>query len=173
MKQSNGLQQQELYDRRRLILARRMVTRTRTGAACAPCKSRKTRCSDYRPCARCRNLLIDGCFREYTPSSSFIIPETSSYFSVRDHSKFREDGLKEADMTGSFTTSGVMAPDQLARISCPTSGILLQTQISTALDLVIQPPQLASHSSTIGFPHVHQDPRQVPPQTAPKRCSST
>ena len=51
----------QLPDRRRLILARRMATRTRTGTACAPCKARKSKCTDYRPCARCRNLEPDRC----------------------------------------------------------------------------------------------------------------
>ena len=33
--------------------ARRMAKRTRTEAACRPCKSKRARCSDARPCPRC------------------------------------------------------------------------------------------------------------------------
>jgi hypothetical protein len=33
--------------------ARRMATRTRAETACQPCKAKKARCSDYRPCRRC------------------------------------------------------------------------------------------------------------------------
>jgi hypothetical protein len=51
-------------DRRRLILARRMVTRTRAGAACEPCKARKAKCNDYRPCARCRLSRPELCMLE-------------------------------------------------------------------------------------------------------------
>jgi hypothetical protein len=39
------------------MLARRMATRKRAEAACSNCKERKTRCSDYRPCARCGNSM--------------------------------------------------------------------------------------------------------------------
>jgi hypothetical protein len=37
--------------------ARRMATRKRAEAACNHCKERKTRCSDYRPCARCGSSM--------------------------------------------------------------------------------------------------------------------
>jgi hypothetical protein len=37
-----------------LLKARRMALRTRAAAACMPCKANKARCSDYRPCARCK-----------------------------------------------------------------------------------------------------------------------
>jgi hypothetical protein len=37
--------------------ARRMATRKRAEAACSNCKERKTKCSDYRPCARCGNSM--------------------------------------------------------------------------------------------------------------------
>lgn len=62
----------ELNDRRRLVLARRMVTRTRAGAACAPCKLRRTKCSDYRPCARCCEKQLDGCENMQGPLSQGV-----------------------------------------------------------------------------------------------------
>jgi hypothetical protein len=46
-----------------LMRARRLAKRTRALAACGPCKAKKMKCSDYRPCARCkgsdRELCID------------------------------------------------------------------------------------------------------------------
>ncbi len=33
--------------------ARRMAKRRRTEAACLPCRKRKSKCNDYRPCAGC------------------------------------------------------------------------------------------------------------------------
>jgi hypothetical protein len=41
-------------DAKLLLRARRMATRIRAAAACKPCKSRKLKCSDYRPCAQCK-----------------------------------------------------------------------------------------------------------------------
>ena len=58
---SNSEGERKKEERRRLVLARRLALRTRAGAACAPCKSRKAKCSDYRPCARCRNLRPEDC----------------------------------------------------------------------------------------------------------------
>lgn len=34
--------------------ARRLATRKRAASACKPCKSKKSKCSDYRPCAQCK-----------------------------------------------------------------------------------------------------------------------
>ena len=38
-----------------LSRARRMAKRRRTEAACDRCKKQKTKCSDYRPCLRCKS----------------------------------------------------------------------------------------------------------------------
>ena len=47
-----------------LARARRMATRTRAEAACLPCKFKKAKCNDYRPCKRCldsgSDLCVDG-----------------------------------------------------------------------------------------------------------------
>ena len=42
-------------DAKQLLRARRMATRRRAAAACKPCRSRKSKCSDFRPCARCKS----------------------------------------------------------------------------------------------------------------------
>jgi hypothetical protein len=47
---------------RRLLKARRMATRSRSEAACVPCKVRKIKCSDSRPCSRCSSEDPGGCF---------------------------------------------------------------------------------------------------------------
>ena len=47
----------EQMDAAMLARVRRMVNRTRTGTACFPCKAKKTKCNDYRPCNKC---LISG-----------------------------------------------------------------------------------------------------------------
>ena len=39
--------------------ARRMATRKRSETACMPCKAKKAKCNDYRPCARCLNSVRD------------------------------------------------------------------------------------------------------------------
>jgi hypothetical protein len=84
----------EIFDRRQLILARRMATRTRAGAACTSCKARKSKCSDYRPCARCRDLRLGECS---TRNSAF----DCSYNSTRSH----EDGPNNAILGGSLIPS--------------------------------------------------------------------
>ena len=38
-----------------------MATRSRAGVACLPCKAKKARCSDYRPCSRCKQSGKDHC----------------------------------------------------------------------------------------------------------------
>ena len=39
-----------------LLRARRMAQRSRAAAACLPCKATKSKCSDFRPCVRCKML---------------------------------------------------------------------------------------------------------------------
>ena len=36
--------------------ARRIALRGRSALACIPCKDAKSKCNDYRPCARCKKL---------------------------------------------------------------------------------------------------------------------
>ena len=44
-----------------LARARRMASRKRSETACIPCKTKKAKCSDYRPCARCQNSGREFC----------------------------------------------------------------------------------------------------------------
>ena len=39
-----------------------MASRNRTGKACYPCKIRKSKCSDFRPCARCSQTKPEMCW---------------------------------------------------------------------------------------------------------------
>jgi hypothetical protein len=61
-----------------LSKARRLAQRKRAAAACLPCKSAKTKCSDYRPCSRC----IKDEQRCIEPKASHYIdlPRSSQHF---------------------------------------------------------------------------------------------
>ena len=60
-----------------------MATRRRAQSACLPCKARKARCSDFRPCARCsqsgkEDCLNDVVIRGGTLSTSMSAVHTST-----------------------------------------------------------------------------------------------
>ncbi len=61
-------------DAKQLLRARRMATRNRAAAACKPCKSRKTKCSDYRPCAQCKTSKPLLCVESIEDKSGEPIP---------------------------------------------------------------------------------------------------
>ena len=44
-----------------ILRARRMAQRSRSAAACLPCKANKSKCNDFRPCARCKRLGTKVC----------------------------------------------------------------------------------------------------------------
>jgi hypothetical protein len=46
---------------KQLIRAQRLAKRSRASAACLPCKAKKARCNDYRPCARCQRSPGEVC----------------------------------------------------------------------------------------------------------------
>ena len=54
------------FEHNQLMKARRMATRRRAQAACLPCKSKKARCSDVRPCARCARTGQEACVESET-----------------------------------------------------------------------------------------------------------
>jgi hypothetical protein len=59
--------------------ARRNAERKRTSVACARCKVGKTKCSDYRPCKKCKQINAGGaCVNE---EFSVSIPNSSEIFS--------------------------------------------------------------------------------------------
>ncbi len=52
----------DLLDRDEVLQrARRMALRSRAAVACLLCKASKARCSDYRPCARCKKTEAEMC----------------------------------------------------------------------------------------------------------------
>ena len=74
-------------DMAQLARARRMANRKRSEKACLPCKLKKAKCSDYRPCARCSNPTgIDLCEDEFRgnqgPNSAIINIFASVPFTV-------------------------------------------------------------------------------------------
>jgi hypothetical protein len=56
--------------------ARRMAQRSRAATACLPCKASKAKCSDYRPCARCKKADgLEICTdQQTTPLSTSLDP---------------------------------------------------------------------------------------------------
>ena len=60
-------------DYAKLMKARRMATRRRAEAACLPCKARKVRCSDFRPCARCASSGRADCETEATIQPTYPV----------------------------------------------------------------------------------------------------
>ncbi len=134
----------DLEFRRRLILARRMVTRTRAEVACALCKARKTKCSDYRPCSRCSILGLVDCWQEEMQTSRF----------VHDDSRFHEDGPEDNTSAGSILISSVPSASQ----TLPAS----RSSIIFPPFLAIPPSHLADHRSAGALPH---ESHQVPHPT--------
>ena len=62
---------------KRLLKARRMAKRSRSAAACVPCKARKTKCNDFRPCTRCAATHPEECIDEIpeeTGGSASLLP---------------------------------------------------------------------------------------------------
>ena len=77
-------------DYAQLMKARRMATRRRAEAACIPCKIRKSRCNDYRPCARCthsgRRDCVDGAEPDpVRPTTSLFCKEFAAFWSQHSH----------------------------------------------------------------------------------------
>jgi hypothetical protein len=58
-----------------LLKARRIAKRTRTYNACNRCKSRKAKCTDYRPCKRCANT-------KHASSCTSSLPKANSLTNI-------------------------------------------------------------------------------------------
>ncbi len=67
-----------------LLRARRLAKRSRAETACQLCKASKLRCSDYRPCARCKKVGAEICMDP--PASAQSKPSTISV-SASDRSR--------------------------------------------------------------------------------------
>jgi hypothetical protein len=91
-------------EEKQLIRAQRLAKRTRASAACLPCKAKKIKCSDYRPCARCRTSP-DICIDENADITRNMFPgniaqeNSASVYSVaissrREHVASASDGSK-------------------------------------------------------------------------------
>ena len=57
-------------DYAQLMKARRLASRNRAEAACLPCKAKKARCSDNRPCSRCLQSIGEECVDATRAASS-------------------------------------------------------------------------------------------------------
>ena len=80
-------------DYAQLMKARRMATRQRAEAACLPCKAKKAKCSDYRPCARCSQSGHDKCM------------DVVAFQSVGSPYSRRRSNLEKEDYSLSLTLS--------------------------------------------------------------------
>ena len=86
-----------------LARARRMATRSRAEAACLPCKVKKAKCNDFRPCARCLNSgrrpCIEGRLSRNQPSPIQLetpglpLPDSSQSHEFGDNESTFSDGL--------------------------------------------------------------------------------
>ena len=85
-----------------LARARRMATRSRAEAACLPCKVKKAKCNDFRPCARCLNsgprLCMDGRLdrnnsRIQLETPSLPLQDSSQSHEITDCLSTYSDGL--------------------------------------------------------------------------------
>ena len=66
---------------KRLLKARRMAKRTRAVAACIPCKTRKTKCNDSRPCTSCIATRPEACvdgILDGTERSASVYPDSNT-----------------------------------------------------------------------------------------------
>ena len=63
-------QERNKEDTRLLNRARRLAKRSRAEAACLPCKMKKAKCGDIRPCVRCRLSNEAGCINSSSMARS-------------------------------------------------------------------------------------------------------
>ncbi len=81
-------------DAKQLIRAQRMAKRSRAFAACLPCKAKKAKCNDYRPCARCQRSPGEECIDDDPEITSAMYPANlyrASSSGLRDNSAAPED----------------------------------------------------------------------------------
>ena len=64
----------EEEDAKQLIRAQRLAKRSRASAACLPCKAKKAKCNDYRPCARCQRSPGEECIDDNPEITSSMYP---------------------------------------------------------------------------------------------------
>ena len=114
----------DLEEERMLLRAQRLAKRTRAAAACLPCKAKKARCSDYRPCARCKRNTTDAC-RDNDDEPLLDASPTGSVGAYSSASKDRRS-------THAFQTSAL-------HTSCDSFGSICQSShsSSTAAETVI------------------------------------
>ncbi len=76
-----------------------MAQRSRAAAACLPCKANKSRCSDFRPCARCNKLGSTVC--------KDLQPETLSEIEPRHISTLWKENINSsmASLLADFRTN--------------------------------------------------------------------
>jgi hypothetical protein len=114
--------------------ARRMATRRRAEAACSNCKERKTRCSDYRPCARCGNSMTCTSIAPNPSSSNSPKRQRNSQNKVyRPPISIQMSGISTSILPPALSEVGALARQSAA---CVENG----TRCARALDEEIRRP---------------------------------
>ena len=90
-----GRMQHSQINKDLLQRARRMALRSRAAMACPPCKASKTRCSDGRPCARCKKAGNEFCTDTQSVPRSTSLDTSLSSTAVYDLSDHNLDNSAE------------------------------------------------------------------------------
>ena len=94
-----------------LARARRMATRKRAEAACLPCKLKKAKCNDYRPCKRCLDSGSDLCVDGSSPARSNSPERLESGQDLpKDGSSAAKNGVAPAFTAGEAVSSHSSLP---------------------------------------------------------------
>ena len=89
-----------------LLKVRQNAKRKRTAVACTRCKSSKTKCSDYRPCSKCKKAgASDSCIRDMDFSRIAAgIPSRPASFPGDERSSLISNGHRGASTYASSST---------------------------------------------------------------------
>jgi hypothetical protein len=102
------MQSREEDDAKQLIRAQRLAKRIRASAACLPCKAKKAKCNDYRPCARCQKNpgLEDMCIDENPEITSNMYHVDTTLASVFSRDNIGAQGRRSHHVAADFEGHG-------------------------------------------------------------------
>jgi hypothetical protein len=101
----------DLLDRDEVLQrARRMALRSRAAVACLLCKASKARCSDYRPCARCKKTEAEMC------TDLPLIFEDKTMYSNNSYASFN---LSEIEFDGTARKVASTTTDEFSILQLP------------------------------------------------------
>ena len=105
-----------------LMRARRMATRSRTEKACRPCKAKKSKCSDSRPCASCCKSDPGACMQNYD-KKSFFEAGLEPMIETLDHSRVSATTNIDSDSAAIFvlTQETINIPESRTQVESLTN----------------------------------------------------